>query len=85
MMSSSDGRKSLRTHNWHTQDTEYSACSVEVVGHTVAVGTYQVNKVEDGGSGEEDSPRTERLGRLYLYNLSVGDQGEVIMEEMVMD
>ena len=27
---------------WHTVDTEYSACSVEVQGQLLATGTYQV-------------------------------------------
>ena len=30
---------------WHTVDTEYSACSVEVEGQLLATGTYQVYNI----------------------------------------
>ena len=71
---------------WYTFDTEYSACSVETQtsdrwGCVVATGTYQVNKVGDGGETREtdtesDSPETERLGRIYLH-IVTSDGGSV--------
>ena len=40
----------------------------------------QVTKVE--GEEEAESPKTERLGRVYLHRLGLGEQGEVLLQEV---
>jgi len=80
-------------------DTDYSACSVESCysskwGSILATGTYQVNKVlsknvVNGGECSdredvfEESPATERLGRIYLHLLRNDELGDGISCEKV--
>jgi len=82
---------SITPTNWYTFDTQYSACSVETCvsqtwGCLIATGTYQVNKVvseyvNESGDNTDDSPETERLGRIYLH-LVTSENGSVSCREV---
>jgi len=83
---------------WYSFDTEYSACSVEACfsstwGSVLATGTYQVNKVISGSQSvlencesetadDESSPKTERLGRIYLHIITVSTGNSVVCEKV---